>query len=570
MDNNITEVTEKTKDKKIMPIIVVIVVVILAIASMSNTSTSESFDLAEQLSLGQKYLQELDYEQAILTFSKILEIEPMCVESYIGLAQAYIGLGDIDSAIAILEKGFEMTGDSEIAKMLEILKNPFELVTTDSIIYEGENLAIDFKGGNLDTQVAIISKNPEIATIDTETFAVLGVAIGTTEIEVTKDDVTISFSVVVEEGFKVLELEKTILAGDSFEIEYISVNDELEVRASSNSEEIATIDIENFAVLGVSAGTTDIVVTQGNKTETIKVNVEENPNYVIEWVDKAFESGIRKILNKPTEDIRFDDVKDITSLYIVGDQLFQTNNVYTQYEISSAAKGGAAYFINGTQYYSYGTVTRLDDIVHFASLNTLYVDWANISDISPIANSTNLVDISFKDNKISNISTLSSLSKLEKIDFFSNQITNISSLTHLTNLKEVDFWINNITDISPLSKLTKLQKLNLWSNKISDLSPISNLTNLVDLNLNYTETTNITALTNLTNLKYLQLSNNPGIDITPLSYLTNLTELTMYSSEITDITPLSNLTNLTYLSLMFNKITDWSPVAHLETVSGRP
>jgi|GEM_PF-1876974 len=89
----------------------------------------------ELLSLGNKYLSELDYENAVVAFTKLIEIEPRNPQGYIGLAGAYIGLGDIDRAIEILEQGLEATGDDEIRRMLENLLNPEAELTNITTIY---------------------------------------------------------------------------------------------------------------------------------------------------------------------------------------------------------------------------------------------------------------------------------------------------------------------------------------------------------------------------------------------------------------------------------------------------
>ena len=78
----------------------------------------------ELLSLGNKYLSELDYENAVVAFSKLIEIEPRNPQGYIGLADAYIGLGDIDKAIEILDQGLEATGDDGIRRLLSELLTP--------------------------------------------------------------------------------------------------------------------------------------------------------------------------------------------------------------------------------------------------------------------------------------------------------------------------------------------------------------------------------------------------------------------------------------------------------------
>ncbi|MDR3310528.1 MAG: tetratricopeptide repeat protein [Oscillospiraceae bacterium] len=60
---------------------------------------------AEWLDLGQKYLLDLDFEQAVVAFDTVIRIEPKNVKAYIGLADAYVGLGETDKAVAALRDG---------------------------------------------------------------------------------------------------------------------------------------------------------------------------------------------------------------------------------------------------------------------------------------------------------------------------------------------------------------------------------------------------------------------------------------------------------------------------------
>lgn len=48
------------------------------------------------LDLGNKYLNELDYEQALVAYRQVLEIEPKNLDAYKGALQASEGLGDRD------------------------------------------------------------------------------------------------------------------------------------------------------------------------------------------------------------------------------------------------------------------------------------------------------------------------------------------------------------------------------------------------------------------------------------------------------------------------------------------
>jgi internalin A len=70
------------------------------------------------------------------------------------------------------------------------------------------------------------------------------------------------------------------------------------------------------------------------------------------------------------------------------------------------------------------------------------------------------------------------LNKQQVLDLSSHKISDLSPLAQLTNLRELYLSYNQISDLSPLAHLTNLNFLFLESNKIGDLSPLSQLTNL--------------------------------------------------------------------------------------------
>lgn len=94
--------------------------------------------LQEQLDLGAKYLEEMDYEQALVAFDAALEIDPKNVDAYMGLADAYIGLGDKEAAYATLQAGYEATGDERLRDRMEELANS---MVADSMVLEEDKEA---------------------------------------------------------------------------------------------------------------------------------------------------------------------------------------------------------------------------------------------------------------------------------------------------------------------------------------------------------------------------------------------------------------------------------------------
>ncbi len=96
-------------------IIGIVIVTIVAIISIVPTS-ARAKEVKEQLSLGDKYLSELNYEQAEATYLAILEIDPKCEEAYIGLANVYIATEQYEKVEEILRKAEEQLGETESIK----------------------------------------------------------------------------------------------------------------------------------------------------------------------------------------------------------------------------------------------------------------------------------------------------------------------------------------------------------------------------------------------------------------------------------------------------------------------
>ena len=75
----------------------------------------------EQYDLGMRYLNEGNYQEAVIAFEAAIEIDPKRPEAYLGAAEAYMGLGDYVSARKILEDGLANTENTEIRKKLDDL-----------------------------------------------------------------------------------------------------------------------------------------------------------------------------------------------------------------------------------------------------------------------------------------------------------------------------------------------------------------------------------------------------------------------------------------------------------------
>lgn len=79
----------------------------------ADTSASVSGNpWQEQYDLGVKYLEDGNYEEAVLAFTAAIEIDPKQPVAYLKLADAYIGLGDTESAQKTLQDGLSVCGNN--------------------------------------------------------------------------------------------------------------------------------------------------------------------------------------------------------------------------------------------------------------------------------------------------------------------------------------------------------------------------------------------------------------------------------------------------------------------------
>jgi tetratricopeptide (TPR) repeat protein len=127
-------------------------------ANTVNTGNTErALTAAELLELGLKFLLELNYEQAIVYLTRVIEIEPRnvrayvgrgtayvfwneqlepakadfeaaieiddaCVDAYLGLVDVYIRMSEFDRALEIAELGYAKTGDGALRAKIDELK----------------------------------------------------------------------------------------------------------------------------------------------------------------------------------------------------------------------------------------------------------------------------------------------------------------------------------------------------------------------------------------------------------------------------------------------------------------
>lgn len=91
-----------------------IMALLLAVALLSLIACGGKDAWQEQYDLGMRYLNEGNYQEAVIVFEAAIEIDAKRPEAYLGAAEAYIKLNQPEEAEKILRRGYEETQDDRI------------------------------------------------------------------------------------------------------------------------------------------------------------------------------------------------------------------------------------------------------------------------------------------------------------------------------------------------------------------------------------------------------------------------------------------------------------------------
>lgn len=265
----------KAKLKFIIPVIIAIIAIIVAALCIDFTP-QERVDVSSLMSTAQKYLIENQYEQAIAEFNKVIEIEPMNVDAYLGLAEAYVGMGDTDKAIEVLNKGYEITGDDRLKEMLDrlLLPVPEETTVTTTAATEETTTA----------STAAMVTVPDLSGLTEEE------AIAACESAGLNYSVSYGYSDTVEKGYV---MGQTIPVNASV-AEGISV-----LFTVSKGTEVITTAITTTPPITTAVETTSLKIRDGMETgqcgENVYYTLDEKGNLTIYGTGNMFDYSVSSI-----------------------------------------------------------------------------------------------------------------------------------------------------------------------------------------------------------------------------------------------------------------------------------
>lgn len=132
---------------------IVLFLLILALF-LTGCGKSVQVQISEQLELGEKYLTQGDYEQAIVAFNKVIELDPKVLEAYEKTAEAYIKQNNLEQAYSYVEQAFdviaslteeEKSKSESAAEMTEKLSDLCEQILQMSLMDENADSQIYYE-----------------------------------------------------------------------------------------------------------------------------------------------------------------------------------------------------------------------------------------------------------------------------------------------------------------------------------------------------------------------------------------------------------------------------------------
>ena len=93
----------------------------LLAALFFTACVSKAVNAADKIELGQKYLTELNYTEAVASFTEAIKLDPDNIQAYMGRAEAYMAWGEYDKALADYRFISGMTEDMPYTRALSYI-----------------------------------------------------------------------------------------------------------------------------------------------------------------------------------------------------------------------------------------------------------------------------------------------------------------------------------------------------------------------------------------------------------------------------------------------------------------
>ena len=411
----------KQKTRILIYILIAVAAVIMGtLAILENHQADSTVSAQEHIDLGRIYLTELSYEKAVLEFTEAIEIEPLNPDAYLGLAESYVGMGDTEKAIDVLEDGYGKTGDERLRDMLEELLPPVvEEITSVTTAAEIITTTEETTTVSIEERVIV----PDLSRLTEEEAIVACESAGL------EYSVSYNYSNDVEKGYvlsQIIPVGASVAEGICVPFVISKGKENIVVSETSVSTSADTIS--------------ETAVTASVKTETTITETKPEPmEEFITIKGRKYSTSLTR-LDLSRKDLSDDDIKPLSKMKNLKYLALCSNKI-----------------------------SDISPIEGLISLTELNLNANEIGDISALSKLINLTKLNLGVNNVKDISALSNLINLTDLDIWANQISDISPVSGLTKLTTLSMTQNKIKD---------LKYLHLGDNKINNIDALTDLTNL--------------------------------------------------------------------------------------------
>lgn len=440
---------------------------VIAVFSLESKKASEVDAYVE---MGNHYLSELDYEQAIVSYKQALELDEGNYNAGIGLAEAY----DANQMYAYAEAAYQSILEADETQA-EVYEKLVDLYMRQDKKEEAEELLVRAveKTDDENIRQLLEETHPEAPVMNYSS----GTYLERLKIEITPSEKnhTIYYTLDGSEPGENSEI---------YEGPIILPNGSTTVKATA------------FNSLGFQS---DIIENE------YKIAIADR---VVQVREPVIEKIIREKMDIPyDQDIYNDDIERMTELYIIGWELAEGNALHTVFfEEASYAIDGYEYNLRDN-----GVINSLQDLGNMPFLEKVVIAYQPELDITGIEALSEIKELSLMGDNLTNedVSVIAKLDSLEILNLGWNSISDVGELSNLSGLSSLGIWGNKIRSIEAVRALKNLQYLDFSDNLVEDITPVKNLINLEQLWMYHNLVSDISSVSELNNLSVLMLYDNP-------------------------------------------------------------
>ncbi len=199
-------------------------------------------------------------------------------------------------------------------------------------------------------------------------------------------------------------------------------------------------------------------------------------------------------------------------------------------------------------------VTSIDALENLSQLTIVDLAQNKLKSIASLRNKPELETLYAESNRIETLPSFESNSKLTSLYLSDNDIEGVTGLSGLSALESLELDSNELGPAVNLPGLSSLKLLDISNNQISEIQLEDSQVSLQIINISQNQFESLDSLLAFSNLTSLSASDNLIHDLSGIGGLTHLSSLWLSRNQIQDITPLTSMTQLESLSLSENNL----------------